>query len=162
MSGVLLSQLSISSVTESQFFMYALPWLLTFAISYGILEQIKMPKSKQARAVISIVLAFFVMPIAGPVMGFLESTSASLVVVAMVAIFFLILTELTGTRKKTITKYPRTVAIIVGIIAIMIFWGSGGFEKAGLTNVIPMVNWTTVFFLTVLALAIIWMVKWGD
>ncbi|MFP4115716.1 MAG: hypothetical protein ACLFTQ_00715 [Candidatus Aenigmatarchaeota archaeon] len=167
-----------------EFFEYALPWLLTFAIVYGFLQHYKVPESKSARGVISIVLAFFVMPAAAPVMSFLREVGAGLVVIVTGIIFFLVLLELTRTKKhpgvqehpqtgeeivpegakgadrqSIVEAHPKTFGALVVIILVVILWGAGGFEIMGLGEIIPMVSWPTLFFLAVLALAIWWMIS---
>lgn len=170
-------ELPAEILTGGQFFTYALPWLLTFAIVYGFLQHYKVPKSPSARGVISIVLAFFVMPVAAPVMAFLQEIGASLVVIVTGIIFFLVLLELTSTQKhpgkvgkvvredlkgrrqRIVEAHPKTFGAIVVVILVLIFWGAGGFKVAGLSNIIPQVSWATLFFLGILALAIWWMVS---
>lgn len=168
-------------LSGGQFFTYALPWLLTFAIVYGFLEHYEVPKSVQARAVISVVLAFFVMPMAAPVMAFLQQIGASLIIAVTGIIFFLVLLELTQTKKREEKEYihpqtgeqrkgvspsksvieghPKTFGAIVLVILGVIFWGAGGFQAAGLEGIIPRISWPTLFFLGILALAIWWMVS---
>lgn len=163
-------QLPTDMLVGSQFFTYALPWLLTFAIVYGFLQHYKIPQSKSARGVISIVLAFFVMPIAAPVMAFIRQIGASMMVIVTGIIFFLVLLELTRTklgahgegvmegaeeeRRGVIEEHTKTFGVIVLVILVLIFWGAGGFKAVGLGNMIPMVNWPTLFFLGIMALAV--------
>lgn len=168
-----------------EFFTYALPWLLTFAIVYGFLQHVEIPKSSSARAVISLVLAFFVMPVAAPIVGFLQGIGTSLILVITGVLFFLVLLELTQTEKypqervegidpetrekveglppgaeskKLTEEHTREFGVIVFIILGVIFWGAGGFDALGVGNFVPAIDLTTLFFLAVLSLAIIWMV----
>src|SRR3989338_6986589 len=52
-------------------------WLLTFAIVYGVLSQIKMPKSAASRAIIGIVSGLFVFIFAPPTPVFLFFENSS-------------------------------------------------------------------------------------
>lgn len=170
------------NLMDSVFFTYALPWLLTFAIAYGLLEHIGVPKDKSARGVISIVLAFLILPVAGPIMAFLSQLGAGLILVFMGLIFFLILIELTGTKitkkeeigrdekgqpvvkepgkkEKIQEKHTKLFGGIILILGLAVFVGAGGFDMLGFT--VPQINYTTIFFLAIVALAIWWMVKEG-
>lgn len=178
-------------IMGSEFFTYALPWLLTFAIVYGFLQHYEIPKSKEARGVISVVLAFFVMPVAQPVMAFLQSIGASLIVIVTGIIFFLVLVELAGTKRGAhegeehlrggiskqrleqeeqekegpepiVRSHPKAFGTIVLVILVVIFWGAGGWEMLGISGITPPINMTTLFFLVMLALALWWMVSEED
>lgn len=148
-----------------EFFVYALPWLLVFALVYGILSQIGhegIPSSDSARVVIAIVLAFFSLLFAQPLMAFLQAMGGSTIVILTGFLFFLILLELTGTEggaMNFVGKHPGKFGLVLLIIIVTLFIGSGGFEMIGLGEIFPPLNPATVFFLVVVALSIWWMVK---
>ncbi|MFB6088213.1 MAG: hypothetical protein ABEK36_00360, partial [Candidatus Aenigmatarchaeota archaeon] len=90
----------VQQLVGREFFEYALPWLLTFAIVHGILNHYEIPHNKSARAVISLSIAFLVLPVAAPVMSVLTRMGLSLVIIFCGLLFFLILLELTGTKHE--------------------------------------------------------------
>ncbi len=149
------------------FFLYALPWLLTFAIVYGILSMIGdgIPKSNSSRAMIAIVLAFFSMIVAEPLMGFLQAMGGSAIVVLTGFIFFIIILELTqtgGGAHDLIGEYPRLFGLVLLIIIVVLFLGSGGAAMIGLTEIVPPIDPATMFFLVVIVLVIWWMISEGN
>jgi len=162
----------LENIMQNSFFVILLPWLLTFAIVYGILQHYKIPKSPSARAIISIVFAFFTIPVAGPLMTIIGNMGAALVIAIAGILFLLILFEITGTRhfegavtedgkiiggKKRITeKYYKAFAFAVVVLAILIFIGAGGLQLLGIT--IPSINYPVLFFFAVMVIVIIWMV----
>lgn len=169
----------IGSMMQNSYFVLLLPWLLTFAIVFGILAHYEIPKSKSARAIISIVIAFFTLPFAGPILSTIQGLGTGLILVIMGIIFLLILFELTGTRhrkgepkavgpggellgeeeriqtKKITEKYAIPFAVVVIIIAFLVFIGAGGLDVLGIT--IPSLNYSVLFFLGIMVLAIFWM-----
>ncbi len=159
----------LENMMQNSFFVILLPWLLTFAIVYGILQHYKIPKSPSARAIISIVFAFFTIPVAEPLMTIIGNMGASLVIAITGILFLLILFEITGTRyvpeepkseeeiKQRITqKYYKEFTFGVIVLAILIFIGAGGLQLLGIT--IPSINYPLLFFFAVMVIVIIWMV----
>ncbi|MFP4116930.1 MAG: hypothetical protein ACLFQ8_01350 [Candidatus Aenigmatarchaeota archaeon] len=146
-----------------EFFVYALPWLLVFALVYGMLSQIGkegIPSSDSARVVIATVLAFFSLLFAKPLMVFLQAMGGSTIVILTGFLFFLILLELTGVGAMNfINDHPGKFGLVILIIIVTLFMGSGGIEMIGLGNIANEVNPTTVFFLVIVALSIWWMVR---
>ena len=165
--------------SQSSFFTYAIPWLLTFAIVYGILEHYQMPKSNPARTIISLVIAFFVMPVAGPMMTIIAQMGMGMLMLFAGLLFILILFEIAGVRPKTAyvtdekgnikTKvtpkatqaYYKHFGVALAVLAIMVFIGSGGLQYLGYSS-LPRINYTVVFFLGAIFLIIWWMVKEGS
>jgi len=161
----------LEDLAQNSFFIALLPWLLTFAIVYGILQHYKIPKSPSSRAIISIVLAFFTIPAAGPLITIIGSMGVGLVIFFVAILFLLILFELTGTgsiegkvtpkgieaqKISIVHKYSSVFAISVIIIAIIIFIGAGGLNLLGIT--IPSMNYPAIFFFAIMTIVIIWMV----
>ncbi|MCK4634758.1 MAG: hypothetical protein KAT37_02705 [Candidatus Aenigmarchaeota archaeon] len=163
----------LMDVTQSSFFVYILPWLLTFAIVFGILGHYEIPKNKSARAIIAIALAFFVMPVAAPVVAILGQLGMGLVMLFAGLLFILILFEMTGikhfgkgidkgidARQKITEKYYRGFGVALAILAIMVFIGAGGLGYLGYS--VPTINYPLVFFIGIIVLMIWWMVKEGE
>ncbi len=145
------------------FFVYALPWLLVFAIVYGLLSQIGegVPKSKSSRAVISTVLAFFSLLFAETIMAFLKQMGSGAIIVLTAFIFYMILEELgeeEGT-KELVEGHSKGFAIVVIIIITVLFLGAGGAELIGITQMLPAFDPATMVFLAIVAFAIYWMIN---
>ena len=160
--------------SQNSFFVYILPWLLTFAIVYGILGHYKVPKSNSARTIIALAIAFFILPIAGPVVVILGQLGMGMLILFSGLLFIMILFEITGTRKltgnvtekgklerKKITEhYYKSFGVALAILAIMVFIGAGGLGYLGYS--FPSINYPLVFFIGILVLIIWWMVQEGD
>jgi len=159
----------LMDITQSSFFVYLLPWLLTFAIVYGITEHYKIPKSNAARTLISLVLAFFVMPVAAPIMGIIGQLGMGLVLLFCGILFIIILFEMTGTKhhlgvvdgkvhnKKITEKYYRVFGGALLVLAVMVFIGAGGLAYLGYN--VPTINYPLLFFIGIIVLMIWWMVR---
>lgn len=160
--------------SQNSFFVYILPWLLTFAIVYGILGHYKVPKSNSARTIIALTIAFFILPIAGPVVVILGQLGMGMLILFSGLLFIMILFEITGTRKitgkvteqgklerKKITEhYYKSFGVALAILAVMVFIGAGGLGYLGYS--VPGINYPLVFFVGILVLIIWWMVQEGD
>ncbi len=153
------------------FFLYLFPFLLALAIFYGILywvfcsgEKAKLPKS--AVALISIILAFFVMLYSSwnvMIVQFLANLSGAGLIVGCGILFIAILLGLVGFNIEGLTGEKagrgRWVFIIgVIVIGILIFFGAGG-DAFGL---IP--EWsnsgeflTALFVIAIIGLAVWWL-----
>lgn len=125
----------VQALQSAGFFSYLLPWLLTLAITYGLMEHYDIPRSKSARAVIAIVIAFFVLPTAAVIEPFLTGLVKGFVVLvsgALIAVIFIEVTGIKAADKETIfEKHPREFAIVLLIIAALIFIGAGGLDILG-------------------------------
>ncbi len=167
--------------SQNSFFTYVIPWLLTFAIVYGILGHYKVPKSNSARTIIALVFAFFILPIAGPVVAILGQLGMGMLILFGGLLFILILFEITGTRhlkivvdekgkpikEKTesgkITEHHyRSFGVAIAILVAMVFIGAGGLNYLGYNVYLGTINYPLVFFIGILVLIIWWMVKEGE
>ncbi len=162
----------MSMTSQSSFFIYVIPWLLTFAIVYGILGHYKVPKSNSARTIIALVIAFFIMPIAGPVVTVLGQLGMGMLILFAGVLFIMILLEITGTRRvgtdekgekvtKKITEHHyKSFGVAIAILVVMVFIGAGGLAYLGYSA--PAINYPLVFFVGIIVLIIWWMVKEGE
>ncbi|UCG95724.1 MAG: hypothetical protein JSV92_01600 [archaeon] len=164
--------------SQSSFFIYVIPWLLTFAIVYGILGHYNVPKNNSARTIIALVIAFFIMPIAGPVVGILGQLGMGMLILFAGVLFIMILFEITGTRhyvgiaekgKKVDEKrhkitevHYRSFGVAIAILVAMVFVGAGGLQYLGYNVSLGAINYPLVFFIGILVLIIWWMVKEGE
>jgi len=169
---------SIESIMGVDFFTYVLPWLLTFAVVYGITSHIGeegMPKNKAARAIIALALAFIVAPTVSPWVTVFMKMAGSMMIIITGLLVFIIFLEVMGIRGtatvvdekgKVISKGPASIfqahgvafAILFIIIGALVFIGSGGLEALG-WRISPTFtyNWPLITFLIIVALAIWWM-----
>jgi hypothetical protein len=154
------------------FFLYLFPFLLALAVFYGILywvfcsgEKPKLPKS--AVALISIILAFFVMLYSSwnvMIVSFFTNLSGAGLIVGSGILFIAILLGLMGFNIENLTskaESPRgrwIFIIAVLVIGILVFFGAGG-DAFGL---IP--EWsnsgeflTALFVIAIIVLAIWWL-----
>jgi len=110
-------------------------WLLTLAVAYGILSHVSLPKSKGARSIISIVIAFLVLfATSGQIISFLAEAVAGFVVVGFMLLIAVILLEMTGVKvgENTIFKHhPKFFGGIILAIVVLIFVSAGGLNLLG-------------------------------
>jgi len=157
-------------------------FLLSFAVVYGLLKQYKVPKSNAAQAMIGIAIAFLTI-MAAPValVNVLTEMSANLVLVAVGLLVLIIFLEVAGIHEKVIydtgkkdkdgkaisdirevkifEKYGYAFAIVLGIIAILIFINAGGLGLIGVQNInLSGASTTTVIFFIIILLAIFWLI----
>jgi len=160
-------------------------WLLTFAIVFGILTQVKVPASKAARGIISIALAFLVMLTApAGLIAFLSQASSGLILVVVAILLLIAFFEAAGikakktfvvdydektgrpiTQEKEISifaKYPKAFAIAFITIAILVFLGSGGWDLLGLGELslkgMGSESMVGIIFLAAIILGVLWMI----
>ncbi|MFZ3077556.1 MAG: hypothetical protein WA139_03815 [Candidatus Aenigmatarchaeota archaeon] len=159
-------------------------FLLSFAIVYGLLKQYKIPKSNAAQAMIGLAIAFLVIMAASasPVINILKEMSANLIVVAVGILILIIFLEVAGVKANVAYKNPKAVskenpegwdskpisiferygyafAIVLGIIAILIFINAGGLGLIGMQNInLSGTSTMTVIFFIIILLAIFWLI----
>jgi hypothetical protein len=154
-------------------------FLLSFAVVYGILKQYKIPNSNAAQALIGLAMGFLVL-MAAPLalVSVLTAMSSSLILVGVGFLVLIIFLEVTGMKVSApvydakgkhigdapgsiFQKYGYFFAIIIGIIAILIFINSGGLALLGMQSVVSLNSTTTmsIAFFLVIVLAIFWMVS---
>lgn len=164
-----------SNLQNMGFFLYLFPFLLALAIFYGILYWVfhgpdpktaKLPKS--AIALISIILAFFVMLYSSwnyMIMSFFANLSGAGLIVGSGILFIAILLGLMGFNIEGLTNKEgagrgRWVFIIgVVVIGILLFFGAGG-GAFGLVNINIFNNseyLTALFVIGIIALAVWWL-----
>lgn len=168
---------TISMVIQRLGFPDILLWLLTFALVYGILSQVKVPASKSAQAIIAFALGFLVV-MAAPanLLVFLTSMSSNLILVVLGLILLMVFLEVFGikarrysTDEKTgklklegeysfLSEHPYTFAGGLIIIVGLLFVGSGGLGLMGLS--IPTnFNMTGVLLVAAIVIAVLWMIE---
>ncbi|MCK4634757.1 MAG: hypothetical protein KAT37_02700 [Candidatus Aenigmarchaeota archaeon] len=158
--------MSIGEIVTGEFFVYLFPWMLVLALVYGILEHYKMPKSDSSRAVISLVSAFLVLPLAPTLSGFLTGMIKNLLVVGVGILIMLIFVEMLGYKvgkgENIFDKHPVGFGIIMILIAIMVFVGAGGLELLDVKFTIGSDVLAALFFLGAMTMGVWWMTAKED
>ena len=156
-------------------------WLLSFAAMYGLMTQAKVPKDKPSRAIISFVAAFFVI-LATPtaLIEVIERMSQSLVLIILGLLVIIVFLEVAGIKTKGKIKgydkegkpiyehggesislfeyYGKYFALILIILAILVFIGAGGLNLLGFNISLSGMNTMTLLFFIVIILAVTWMI----
>ena len=158
--------MGIGEIIAGDFFVYLFPWMLVLALVYGILEHYKMPKSDSSRAVISLVSAFLVLPLAPTLSGFLTGMIKNLLVVGVGILIMLIFVEMLGYKvgkgENIFDKHPIGFGIIMILIAIMVFVGAGGLELLDVNFTIGSDVLAALFFLGAMTMGVWWMTAKED
>ncbi len=153
--------MSMGNLFTGEFFVYLFPWMFTLAVVYGILEHYKIPQSQSARAVISLVAAFLVLPLAPTLVPFITGMVKGLVVVAVGILTALIFVEMlgykAGKKENIFEKHPIGFGIVMIIIAIIVFVGAGGLELLNFKVNISSDAIAALFFLAAMTLGVWWM-----
>ena len=158
--------MTVGDIFTGEFFVYLFPWMFTLAVVYGILEHYKIPKSQSARAVISLVSAFLVLPLAPGLMGFMTGMVKGLVVVAVGILTALIFVEMlgykVGKKENIFEKHPIGFGIVMIIIAVIVFVGAGGLDLLDVKVEIGNDVIAALFFLGAMTLGVWWMTAKED
>ncbi|MFB6089140.1 MAG: hypothetical protein ABEK36_05160, partial [Candidatus Aenigmatarchaeota archaeon] len=118
-----------------------------------------------SRVIISLVFAFLVAPVLSSYIGVLMEMTGRFIIVIGGLLVFIVFLELLkirvgeGEKRKPIFQaHVKTFAVILGIISILIFNASGGFDALGwnIPQFLP-ANPTLLFFFVVVVLMVWWM-----
>jgi hypothetical protein len=121
-----------TKVLPADFFTFMLPWVLTFAIVYGLLDKLEIfgDLKDKVNIILSIIFAFFVTAAAGPQMAaFFSAILGNFVVVATGIIVLLIFLKIGGhdlISDKNNKSRNNVVIFTVFILGVLLFFGSGG------------------------------------
>jgi len=160
----------VQNMQRMEFFQYLFPFLLSFAILYGILGWVFKDKlgSNRVHALIAIIFSFFVMlySASNPSMYLMiASLSGIWLSIATFIIFVVVLMALAGINVHELVGGGKpwmkwVVALVVLYVIISLFLGYGiGLGGSG-ACIVPFMNcselWTVVFFLVILGLMFWW------
>jgi hypothetical protein len=160
----------LQNLENMGFFLYLFPFLLSLAIFYGVMSAaLQKQLEKSARALISIILAFFVMLYSSfnpTLVSFFASLSGVGLILASGLLFGAIIFGLAGFDLKRLfmdkdeKKLNWASILIIVFVLVLVFFGAG----AG--SLIPLPSWsgssemwTAIFFIAIVALALWWMTK---
>ncbi|QQG40013.1 MAG: hypothetical protein HYS81_01210 [Candidatus Aenigmatarchaeota archaeon] len=169
----------ISTLVQSEFFAYALPFLFAFAVVYGLLSHVGekgLPEDKHSRVVIALASGFLVLPIAPSLVGILSTVSSGLVVGVGALLILVILFELLGVRssKKVpvleggkhvgyqdipmsiFEAHNKMFLALLAIIAVLIFANAGWFSALGLPTPDFLFNSPLILFVIFMIAIVAW------
>lgn len=144
--------MALISTIPADFYAFVLPFLFVLAIAYFVLGSVI--KQQSARALLSIVLAFLVLP-AGPVLGpFLAQMGMALAVVITLGLICIIFMTALGHDATVFTQHTKYLAPIGLVFGVAIFIAAGGLDLLGLEMIIPQIDMTWVILIAVIIIAV--------
>ncbi|MCD6496146.1 MAG: hypothetical protein J7K54_02640 [Candidatus Aenigmarchaeota archaeon] len=163
----------VQNMQRMEFFQYLFPFLLSFALLYGLLQWVFKEGlgGKRVHTLIAIVLSFFVMLYSSYnpwLYTFLTTTSGVwlgfatvvLLLVLVLALLGINLHDLFGDKKNNWIKY--LVVLIVIYLVLMAILGQGGLFSAYLPYWLTGSDLWTVIFVIVIIAIIFWFVGGSD
>lgn len=135
----------------------ALLWVLAFAITFGILVELKIFKRAPA-ALISIVIGFFVLMAAPAAIIEIIATMSSTLVLVAVGLLVLMTLLVAGGLGGIYKRFGWLVELALIAIVALAFIGAGGLSLIGIT--LPTLAWigSIPWILVVVGVAVLWMV----
>ncbi len=145
----------VTNLSQLGFFGFLLPWVLMFAISYGLLLKSKaVGEDKKVIGVISLVLAFFVIGLGGAPLGniFVGIFGTASVVLAAILVIVLFV-GMAGGEPAKLMESKNMMVLVAGIGLIILF-----FVISGLTGVRIDGTVMSVIFMVVIMAVAVWFV----
>jgi len=150
----------VSNLNAMGFYGFVLPWLLVFALVYGILIGSKIfGDDKKAPGLIAIVIAFFVTAYSGIGSFFitLSGFGAMLFAALLIVVMFFALVGFKMEYMKAAFEGKWTWVIFLAVLGIIVFFVVGGGSISGITVSNEVL--AAVFMIIVIALAIVFIGK---
>ena len=145
-------ELLVSNLNNMGFFGFLLPWLLMFAVVYGLLLKSKaLGEDQKVMGVVSLVAAFFVVGYGGPLLGTffqnLFGVAAMIIGGILVTVLFV---SMAGGDISKLAESKAVMALLagVGVIVFMIVLGTYGVSMS--SDVVA-----TIFMVIVMAIAVV-------
>ena len=145
-------EILVSNLNQMGFFGFLLPWLLMFAVTYGLLLKSKaLGEDQKIVGVVSLVAAFFVVGYGGPLLGTffqnLFGVAAMIIGGILVTVLFV---SMAGGDISKLAESRAVMALLagVGIIVFMLVLGTYGVTIQ--SDVIA-----AVFMVIVMAIAVV-------
>jgi hypothetical protein len=142
-------------------------WVLTFAVVFEMLSKLKI-LSRAPAAIVSIVVGFLVLlAVPAALIAVIATMSTGLVALVIGILVFVSLIEVSGAKWIVQTKegpqavgswhqgHGTAMAVIVLVLAAVIFWASGGAALIGI-SALPTMGMGT-WLLVVIGVAVLWM-----
>lgn len=135
------------------FFGFVLPWLLTFAVVYGLLAKTKvLGEDLKVVGVTAMVIAFFVTGFGGVAFGLLLSSMFGMAIIILATIIIIVLfAAMTGFDMSAFTDHKGILAVLIGI-GILIFFtvGAASVLKINISGEVASI----IFVLILMAVAV--------
>jgi len=153
----------VANMSRLGFFQFLFPFLLALAIVYGLLNfALKNQLPKSARALISLIVAFFVMLYSSwnvMIVNFFATLSGTWLVVATGLIFIVLLLAIAGFNVQEFLgdkKWGKWVLVLLLVaIGIILFFGAGAGFLINVPGVVFSSDlWTILFFIVILAIVL--------
>jgi len=145
-------EILVANLNQLGFFGFLLPWLLTFAVVFGLLSKTKaLGEDLKINGVIALVVAFFVIGFGGPALGtfFVNLFGWGAVVLAVILVIVLFLAMTGADVTKVLGGNVHISALLVGIGIIIVFITIGAFGVKISTDVLA-----AVFVIIVMGIAV--------
>ena len=145
-------ELLVSNLNQMGFFGFLLPWLLMFAVTYGLLLKSKaIGEDQKIIGVVSLVAAFFVVGYGGPLLGAFFQNLFGIAAVVLGGILVTVLfVSMAGGDISKLAESREIMALMagIGIIVFMIVLGTFGVSVSN--DVIA-----AIFLVIVMAIAVV-------
>lgn len=162
---------NLATLDQLGFFNFLFPFLLALAISFGALEfalggdKAKRVLPKSATALISIIIAFFVMNYTGglgsSVVIFFSKLFGQGMIVAVVILMIAILLGLFGIRPSDLQEKKKPTNFFIAIVGIIVLIGFAIFAGAGSSFGFTNFNLDQNFWSVIIFVAILGFVMWS-
>ncbi len=160
----------VANMSRLGFFQFLFPFLLALAIVYGLLTfALKEQIPKSARALVSLIVAFFVMLYSSwnvMIVNFFANMSGTWLVVATGMIFIVLLLAIAGFKVQDLTsnKFSKWILVLLVVaIGIILFFGAGAGFLVNVPGVVFSSDlWTVLFFIVILAIVMYFLATEGE
>ncbi len=143
-------------------------WLLTYAIVYGVLQQVNIPQSKAARTIIAIVSAFLVlMSYPQEIILVLSKMASSMILVILALLILVVIIESVGLEDSAKpykhNLMSKVLMAFLVLVVVMIFIHSGGLRLLGISTGggVGNIDWNSLLFIILVIGAIWWLSSEG-
>jgi hypothetical protein len=143
-------ELLVQNLNALGFFGFLLPWIFMFAVSFGLLVKSKvLGDDKRISAVVSLVLAFFIVGFGGPFLANFFVSAIGMAAVVLVGILVIILfINMAGIPVEDLAKNKAVLAALVGIGIIIFVVALGAWSTVANPTTIAIVLMIIIMALT--------------
>ncbi|RLJ04649.1 MAG: hypothetical protein DRP08_01245 [Candidatus Aenigmatarchaeota archaeon] len=151
----------LGNLQQMAFFDFVLPWLLAFAIMFGVLTKSNIFKEKNVNGLISLVIAFFLTnytPYGTSLGAFFTTLSGSAILVLSGLLVVLLFAGLMGLKPEDILGGNKTaLGLFLLIIGIILFISAGGESVIGVN--LGGETLSALFMVLIIAIAVMFVTK---
>ena len=145
-------ELLVSNLNNMGFFGFLLPWLLMFALVYGLLLKSKaLGEDQKVMGVVSLVAAFFVVGYGGPLLGtFFQNLFGVAAIVLGGILVTVLFVSMAGGDISKLAESKAIMALLAGVGVIVFMLVLGAFGVTIQNDVIA-----AIFMVIVMAIAVV-------